>query len=75
MILTSMPRHAYCGNRDATARLASRNHRPSTKSLFKALVDEPNPAQVLKKMSLALKSMGFRKMFMAMTVASSTIIV
>jgi PAS domain S-box-containing protein len=41
----------------------------STKSLFKALVDEPDPAQVLKKMSSALKSMGFRKMFMAMTVA------
>ncbi len=41
----------------------------STKSLFKALVDEPHPAQVLKKMSSALKSMGFRKMFMAMTVA------
>ncbi len=41
----------------------------STKSLFKALVDEPHPAQVLRKMSLALKSMGFRKMFMAMTVA------
>lgn len=41
----------------------------STKSLFKALVDEPAPAQVLKKMSRALKSMGFRKMFMGMTVA------
>jgi PAS domain S-box-containing protein len=41
----------------------------STKSLFKALVDEPHPAQVLKKMSSALKSMGFSKMFMAMTVA------
>jgi serine phosphatase RsbU (regulator of sigma subunit) len=32
-------------------------------------VDEPAPAQVLGKMSSALKSMGFRKMFMAMTVA------
>lgn len=41
----------------------------STKSLFNALVNEPHPAQVLKKMSSALKSMGFRKMFMAMTVA------
>ena len=41
----------------------------SSKSLFKALVDEPHPAQVLKKMSSALKSMGFRRMFMAMTVA------
>jgi PAS domain S-box-containing protein len=41
----------------------------STKGLFKALVDEPAPAQVLMKMSRALKSMGFRKMFMAMTVA------
>jgi PAS domain S-box-containing protein len=41
----------------------------STKSLFKALVDEPEPALVLKKMSSALKAMGFRKMFMAMTVA------
>ncbi len=41
----------------------------SSKSLFKALVGEPEPAQVLKKMSTALKSMGFRKMFMAMTVA------
>lgn len=41
----------------------------STKSLFKALVDEPDPAQVLKKMSSALKSMGLRKMFMAMTLA------
>jgi PAS domain S-box-containing protein len=41
----------------------------STKSLFKALVDEPEPAQVLKKMSSALKAMGFRTMFMAMTVA------
>lgn len=41
----------------------------STKSLFKALVDEPAPAQVLKKMSRALKSMGFRRMFMGMTVA------
>jgi len=41
----------------------------STKSLFKALVDEPAPAQVLKKMSRALKSMGFNRMFMGMTVA------
>ncbi len=41
----------------------------SSKSLFKALVDEPAPAQVLKKMSRALKSMGFCRMFMAMTVA------
>lgn len=41
----------------------------STKSLFKALVDEPQPVQILKKMSRALKAMGFRKMFMAMTVA------
>lgn len=41
----------------------------STKSLFKALVNEPDPALVLKKMSRALKAMGFRKMYMAMTVA------
>jgi len=41
----------------------------STKSLFKALADELEPAQVLRKMSSALKAMGFRKMFMAMTVA------
>lgn len=41
----------------------------STKGLFKALGDEPAPAQILKKMSRALKSMGFRRMFMAMTVA------
>ncbi|MCG3156941.1 MAG: hypothetical protein DKINENOH_03566 [bacterium] len=41
----------------------------STKSLFKALVDEPAPARILKKMSRALKSMGFHKMFMGMTVA------
>ncbi len=41
----------------------------STKSLFKALAEEPQPAQILKKMSRALKAMGFRRMFMAMTVA------
>lgn len=41
----------------------------STKGLFKALAEEPQPVQILKKMSRALKSMGFRKMFMAMTVA------
>ena len=41
----------------------------STKSLFKALAHEPDPAEVLKKISLALKSMGFTRMFMGMAVA------
>ena len=41
----------------------------STKGLFKALAHEPDPSRILKKMSIALRSMGLSRMFMAMTVA------
>jgi len=41
----------------------------AAKSLFNALASEPEPVTYLKKTSWALKKMGFRKMFMAMTLA------
>jgi len=41
----------------------------ATKSLFKSLGTEKQPAVILKKISDALKQMGFSRMFMAMLVA------
>ncbi|MCP5053944.1 MAG: SpoIIE family protein phosphatase [bacterium] len=41
----------------------------AAKSLFNAFALEPDPVQFLAKSSEALKKMGFRKMFMAMTIA------
>jgi serine phosphatase RsbU (regulator of sigma subunit) len=41
----------------------------ATKSLFNALANYPEPVQILKKTSRALKEMGFRQMFMAITLA------
>lgn len=41
----------------------------ASKSLFNALAHEPEPAQILRKASHALKAMGFRSRFMAMTIA------
>jgi len=41
----------------------------ATKSLFNALADEPEPASILQKATKALKEMGYRKMYMALTVA------
>ena len=41
----------------------------AAKSLFKAFGKELEPVQFLKKATRALKQMGFRKMYMAMTVA------
>jgi serine phosphatase RsbU (regulator of sigma subunit) len=41
----------------------------AAKSLFNAFAPEPDPVSFLKKTSKALKKMGFRKMFMAMTIA------
>jgi len=38
----------------------------ATKALFNALADESDPAEMLTKASLALRGMGFRKLFMAM---------
>lgn len=40
----------------------------ATKSLFNALAEEPEPAQILRKAAKALKAMGFRELFMALTV-------
>jgi serine phosphatase RsbU (regulator of sigma subunit) len=41
----------------------------AAKSLFNAFAPEPKPVTFLKKTSMALRKMGFRKMFMAMTLA------
>ncbi len=41
----------------------------ATKSLFNALADEPEPAIILQKATKALKEMGYRKMYMALTIA------
>jgi serine phosphatase RsbU (regulator of sigma subunit) len=41
----------------------------ATKSLFYSLANHPEPAHILKRASQALKDMGFRQMFMAMTLA------
>ncbi len=41
----------------------------ATKALFSSLVDETDPANVLKKSTRAIKKMGLKKMFMALTVA------
>ncbi|MCP4110080.1 MAG: SpoIIE family protein phosphatase [Desulfobacteraceae bacterium] len=44
----------------------------ATKSLFNAYASEKEPLRFLQKTSHALKKMGFRKMFMAMTFAKFT---
>ena len=41
----------------------------ATKSLFNALADEAEPANILKKATKALKGMGIREMYMALTIA------
>ena len=41
----------------------------ATKSLFNSLADEPEPIQILKKGTKAIKAMGLKKMFMALTIA------
>ncbi len=41
----------------------------ATKSLFNSLADEPEPIPILQKATKALKAMGFRRMYMALTVA------
>jgi serine phosphatase RsbU (regulator of sigma subunit) len=41
----------------------------ATKSLFNALSHEPNPVHILSETSTALRAMGFKGMYMAMTVA------
>ncbi len=41
----------------------------ATKSLFHALADEPAPVQFLKKGTEAIKAMGLKKMYMALTIA------
>jgi serine phosphatase RsbU (regulator of sigma subunit) len=41
----------------------------ATKSLFHALADEPAPLQFIKKGSEAIKAMGLKKMYMALTIA------
>ncbi len=41
----------------------------ATKSLFKALARDPEPEEILRKMSKILYSMGFSRMYMAMTMA------
>jgi serine phosphatase RsbU (regulator of sigma subunit) len=41
----------------------------ATKSLFHSLADEPEPIQFLKKSTRAIKAMGLKKMFMALTIA------
>ncbi|MFQ5630099.1 MAG: PP2C family protein-serine/threonine phosphatase, partial [bacterium] len=41
----------------------------ATKSLFHALANEPEPVEILKKGTKAIKAMGLKKMFMALTVA------
>ena len=41
----------------------------ATKSLFNAIADEPEPIKFLKKGTKAIKAMGLKKMFMALTIA------
>jgi len=41
----------------------------ATKSLFHALADEPAPVRLLKKGTKAIKAMGLKNMFMALTIA------
>ena len=41
----------------------------ATKSLFNAFATDPNPVHFFHKVSRALKEMGLRKMYMAMTLA------
>jgi len=41
----------------------------ATKSLFNAFATDPNPVHFFRKVSPALKEMGLRKMYMAMTLA------
>ncbi len=41
----------------------------ATKSLCNALAYDPNPVHILNKISKALKAMGFRGMYMALTIA------
>ncbi len=41
----------------------------ATKSLFNALADEPEPIEFLKRGTKAIKAMGLKKMFMALTIA------
>ena len=41
----------------------------ATKSLFHALAEEPQPVQFLQKATTAIKAMGLKKMFMALTIA------
>ncbi len=40
----------------------------AARSLFNALAEEPEPAQILRKAAQALNAMGFRELFMALTV-------
>ena len=44
----------------------------ATKVLFNSLVFHQNPVKILQEMSLALKDMGFHKMYMAMIIAKMT---
>jgi serine phosphatase RsbU (regulator of sigma subunit) len=44
----------------------------ATKSLFHSLADEPDPIQFLQRSTKAIKAMGLKKMFMALTVAKFT---
>ena len=41
----------------------------ATKSMFNTVADEPEPAQILKKGTKALKGMGLQKMLMSLTIA------
>lgn len=41
----------------------------ATKSLFHALAEEPQPIRFLKKAAKAIRAMGLKKMFMALTIA------
>ena len=41
----------------------------ATKSLFKALAHDAEPVHILQKTSKALKEMGFRRLYMALTIA------
>ena len=44
----------------------------ATKSLFNSLVHHQDPKYILKRISTALKNMGFRNMYMAMLIAKFT---
>ena len=41
----------------------------ATKSMFNTVADEPDPVQILKKGTKALKGMGLQKMLMSLTIA------